>query len=118
MKYRLLLTDMVNGGQSEIVVPAHLLLEDLSAKLKVELQLPLCDHGWHRFIARGATYVINEHLSCEEDMIFEAGLTPGRHRSSERERLWTVFTVLGSAVTYIQDGDRNIKARITLLQRI
>lgn len=120
MKYRLLLTNMADGEQREIVVPDSLPLEDLSAKLKVEFQLPLCDYGWHRFLAQGTAYVIREHLMAEQEIRYELGLYVGRYRCSEWIRLSRVFTVLGSVVTYYQEenGCNKYKVRITLLERI
>lgn len=120
MKYRLLLTNMVDGRQGEIVVPDSLPLEDLSVKLKVEFQLPFCDYGWHRFLAQGTAYVISEHLMPEQEIRYELGLYVGRYRCSEWIRLSRVFTVLGSVVTYYQEenGCNKYKVRITLLERI
>lgn len=120
MKYRLLLTNTEDGREREIVVPAHLPLEDLSPKMKVEFQLPYCDYGWHRFLAQGTTYVIQEHLVAEPEIRHECHLYVGRYRCSERVRLAQVFTVLGSTVTYIQDESwcYKYRVRITLLERI
>lgn len=120
MKYRLLLTNTADGEEREIIVPDHLPLEDLSPRLKVAFQLPLCDGGWHRFLARGTAYVIEEHLTAEPEIRSECNLYVGRYRSSERTRLRHVFTVLGSTVTYVQDGkgSDSYKVRTTLLERI
>ena len=120
MKYSLLLTNTSNGEERAIIVPAHLPLEDLSAKIKVEFQLPLCDEGWHRFLSRGTTYVIDEHLISEPEIQSECGLRAGHYSSSEHIRLSSMFTVLGSSVTYIQDkhGFNAYKIRITLQERI
>ena len=120
MKYRLLLTNTADGEEREITVPAHLPLEDLSPLMKVQFQLPYCDYGWHRFLARGTAYVISEHLVSEPEIRYECNLPVGRYRCSEWIRLKQVFTVLGSAVNYIQDENRcsMYKIRITLLERI
>lgn len=119
MKYRLLLTDRKNGRETELTVPAGVPLEELSARIKVAFGLPYCDHGWHRFLANCTTYVIDEHLVAEEEIRYECDLPVGRYRSSERTRLDRVFTVLGSAVTYEQDGHSgDHKVRCTLMERI
>lgn len=62
MKYRLLLTNTADGEERVITVPHHLLLEDLSPKLKVEFQLPLRDDAWHRFLSHG-TALIKRYVS-------------------------------------------------------
>ncbi len=120
MKYRLLLTNTTDGEEREIIVPANLPLEELSPKMKVEFQLPLCDYGWHRFLSQGTAYVIREHLISEPGMRFECNLFVGRYRCSEWIRLKNVFTVLGSVITYIQEGTDSdkYKIRISLLERI
>lgn len=120
MKYRLLLTNTADGEEREIIVPDYLRLEDLSPKMKVEFQLPICDYGWHRFLAHGTAYVIKEHLIAEPGMRFESSLFIGRYRCSEWIRLKNVFTVKGSVVTYYQDSTSigEYKIRITLLERI
>lgn len=120
MKYRLLLTNTADGEEREIIVPASLPLEDLCPKTKVAFQLPYCDYGWHRFLAHGTTYIIDGHLCAEPEIRYECNLHVGRYRSSERTRLRHVFTVLGSCVTYIQDGSgpETYKIRATLLERI
>lgn len=120
MKYRLLLTNTAGGKEREILVSDHLPLEDLSPLIKIEFQLPYSDNGWHRFLACGAAYVIEEHLVSEPEIRYECNLYVGRYRCSERTRLKDVFAVLGSAVTYSQDdsGCNSYKIRITLLERI
>ena len=120
MKYRLLLTNLADGGEREIIVPDYLPLEDLSPKLKVAFQLPYCDNGWHRFLARGTAYVIEEHYDAEIEILRENDLYVGRYRCSERVRLKNLFTVLGSSITYIQEehGFNRYKIRATLQERI
>ena len=116
----MLLTNTTDGEESEFIVPANLPLEDLSPKIKVEFQLPYCDYGWHRFLSQGTTYVIKEHLMAEPEMRFECNLFVGRYRCSEWIRLKNVFTVLGSVITYIQEGPYcdKFKIRISLIERI
>lgn len=119
MEYRLLLTNVADGEEREIIVPANKPLEELSVTLKIELGLPFCDYGCHRFLFHGTCYVMNEHLISEPEMRFENNLYVGRYRSSDRARLNKVFTVLGSVITYLQDGEfGQEKVRITLLERI
>lgn len=120
MKYRLLLTNRHTGDEAEIIVPARLPLEELSVKIKLELNLPLTDWGCHRFLFHGTTYVIGGNYHSEQEMRFESGLYVGHYAFSDRVRLNQVFTVLGSAVTYLQDTDwaNNYKVRCTLLERI
>ena len=120
MDYRLLLTNTADGEQRKIIVPDRLFLEDLSPKLKVQFQLPLCDYGWHRFLAHGTAYVIEEYLVAEPEILFECFLYVGKYSCSERVRLRQVFTVLGSTVTYIQEenGFNKHKIRVTLLERL
>ena len=120
MRYRLLLTNTVNGEEAEIVVPSYLPLEELSHKIKLELDLPLCDNGWHRFQSLGTVYVIDEHLLAETEWLTKCNLYVGRYRSSERIRLKHVFTGIGSAITYIQDDENFFyifKIRVTLVKR-
>lgn len=66
MKYQILLEDRTNGRQALIECPANMPLEELSVKIKVELNLPLCDNGWHRFLYRGKVYVPDEHVIASQ----------------------------------------------------
>ena len=104
MKYQILLEDRTNGRQALIECPANVPLEELSVKIKVELNLPLCDNDWHRFLYRGKVYVPDEHVIVEPEIIWES---TGKYcycfRSSERVRLKHLYTVLGSAIVYKQD---------------
>lgn len=119
MKYHLLLTNLADGEQREIIVPAHLPLEDLSVKAKVEFQLPLCDHAWHRFLARGITFVPKKHLVSEPEIRYECNLRVGRYRSSEHTPLKWAFTTLGSSIVYVQDHDwQTFRVRFTLFKRL
>jgi hypothetical protein len=122
MKYRLLLTNTADGDEREITVPAHLPVEDLSPKIKVEFQLPYCDYGWHRFISHGTTYIIKEHFIAEQEILFECDLDYGPYEYSEETTLYDVFTVLGSSILYLQDRTisdaTNHMIRITLMERI
>lgn len=121
MKYQILLSDRNSGREALIECPSNMVLEELSAKIKVEMQLPYTDNGYHRFVLRGNTYVIDEHLTSEPEMRWEAtDIYDDHYRSSERIRLSRCFTVLGSALTYLQDshtGCNTYKVRCTLLAR-
>lgn len=67
MKYQILLEDRTSGSKACIECPDGMLLEELSVKIKVELNLPLCDYGWHRFPGSTIVYrqdgkvILNEH---------------------------------------------------------
>lgn len=122
MKYQILLEDRTNGRQALIECPANIPLEELSVKIKVELNLPLCDNGWHRFLYRGKVYVPDEHVIAEPEIIWECtGKYYHCFRSSERVRLKHLYTVLGSAIVYRQDDKvfhNEHKVRCTLVGRI
>ena len=122
MKYQILLEDRKNGREALIECPANMPLEELSVKIKVELQLPYCDYNYHRFCYRGKTYVPAEHTMSEEEIYWECtGYYYGGFRSSLYTRLKNAFTVRGSAINYFQDDEscRNrYKVRCTLLDII
>ena len=104
MKYQIFLEDRTKGRQILNESPANMPLEELSVKIKVELSLPLCDNGWHRFLYRGKVYVPDEHVSAEPEIVWECtGKYHHCFRSSERVRLKHLYTVLGSAIVYKQD---------------
>lgn len=121
MKFQILLSDRNSGREALIECPSNMVLEELSSKIKVEMQLPYTDYGNHRFLLWGKTYVINEHVMSEPEMIWEAtGHYDENYRSSERIRLRQCFTVLGSSITYCQDsryGYNDYKVRCTLIAR-
>ena len=89
-------------------------------QIKVALQLPYVDHACHRFVARGITYVVSEHMISEQEIIWENDRNPGRYRCSEKISIERVFTTLGSSIKYYQDtwyvGTYDI--RCTLLKRV
>lgn len=102
--YQILLEDRQSGRKAHIECPANMVLETLSIKIKLALRLPYCDEGWHRFKSSGKTYVIWEHLQAEPEILWEAtGRYPYGYRSSECVKLRKLFTVKGSAITYLQD---------------
>jgi len=121
MKYQILLEDRRNGRTALIECPASMVLEELSVKIKLELRLPLCDRGWHRFLLQGRTYVPWDHILAEPEIIWECTERyPTGYRSSEKIRLKQAFTVLGSAITYFQDEhwSNAYKVRCTLVERV
>lgn len=125
MKYQILLSDCKSGREALIECQSDIVLEELSTKIKVEMQLPYTDNGYHRFLLRGKTYVIEEHLISEPEMRWEAtGFYDDFYRSSENIRLDQCFTVIGSAITYFQDeqdgcgGHNTYKVRCVLVARV
>lgn len=121
MKYQILLEDRMKGRKALIECPANMPLEELSVKIKVELRLPLCDRGWHRFLFKGKTYVPLDHILAEPEIYWEStGRYIGGFRVSEKVRLKQLYTVLGSAIVYHQDdhimGEH--KVRCTLVARV
>lgn len=102
--YQILLEDRNSGRKALIECPANMVLETLSIKIKLALHLPYCDEGWHRFKSSGKTYVIREHFQAEPEILWEStGRYPYGYRCSERVKLRQMFTVKGSAITYLQD---------------
>ena len=121
MKYQILLEDRMKGRKALIECPANMPLEELSVKIKVELRLPLCDRGWHRFLFKGKTYVPSDHILAEPEIYWECtGRHIGGFRVSDRVRLKHIYTVLGSAITYLQDEHivNEHKVRCTLVGRV
>ncbi|MBR2155297.1 MAG: hypothetical protein IJ901_11915 [Bacteroidaceae bacterium] len=120
MKFRILLENRKNGEEAVIEMPANASLESISSKIKVAFRLPYADYAWHRYILRGATYVPEEHIIAEEEIVWESGLRPGIYRCSDDIPLSRAFTTLGSAFLYMQDesfwGDYQV--RCTLLERV
>ena len=90
------------------------------ANEKVALHLPYTDYGRHRFVARGYTYVIEERLGWEQEILWEYDIKPGPYRSSERITVERIFTTTGSSILYTQDGSwaKEQKVRCTFVQRI
>lgn len=102
--YQILLEDRKHGREALIECSANMVLEELSVKIKLNLCLPYCDGGWHRFKSSGKTYVIQEHLQAEPEIFWEAtGRYEYGYRCCEHVRLRQLFTVKGSAITYLQD---------------
>lgn len=119
MKYKIRLENLENGQEAMLEVPAHLCVETLSHKIKMALNLPYTDHAWHRFVARGITYVVNERVVTEPELLKEYGIRPGRYRSSERISIERIFTSIGSSIQYRQDKSWGMYViRCTFLQRI
>ena len=119
MKYVILLENRENGDQAIVEAGARGRLESLSPKIKVALRLPYTDYAWHRFVLRGITYVPDEHLICEPDMLWEYEINPGPYRSSEDISIERAFTSLGSAILYRQDDSSTTHTVwCTLLKRL
>lgn len=118
MMYKIKLENLETGATAYVEAPAHQCVETLSPKIKVALHLPYADHAWHRFVARGITYVVDEHEEFEPEFLWEYDLRPGPYRSSERISLRRIFTTLGSSILYTQDRSvGRFKVRCTLVQR-
>lgn len=111
--YQILLEDRITGRTALIECPANMLLEELSVKIKVELNLPLCDREWHRFLYKGKCYVPFNHLCAEPEIIWESTERyPPRVYCSEKVRLKHLYTVLGSTITYIQDVSYGVDRKV------
>ena len=114
MKYRLLLKNKANSDVAEVMVPSHMPLEDLSVNIKLEMHLPYTDGGWHRFLVGGVAYMPEMHCVAEPEMLEESSIATVRnYRASERVSLAEVFTVLQSAVSYMQDDGSFTTHKIT-----
>ena len=120
MIYKILLENLNTGEATFITARANEKAEVLCPKIKIALHLPFYDRGYHRFVARGITYVIDEHVEWEPEMLWEYDLRPGPYRSCERITVERIFTTLGSSILYTQDGSyaKEQKIRCTLVQRI
>ena len=120
MIYKIKLENLKNGEETFITARANEKAEVLCPKIKIALSLPFFDNGYHRFISHGITYVINEHVMWEPEILWEYELRPGPYRSSERITVRNIFTTLGSSILYTQDGcwANEQKVRCTLVQRI
>lgn len=120
MNYLIKLENLENGQETTIMAPAHACVETLCHKIKMALHLPYVDHAWHRFVARGITYVVSEHMISEQEIIWENGRNPGCYRCSEKISIGRIFTTLGSSIKYYQDDSWWCKynIRCTLLMRV
>jgi hypothetical protein len=104
MKYLIKLENLKTGEETFITARAREKAEVLCPKIKVALSLPYTDCGRHRFIARGITYVIEERLGWEQEILWEYDLKPGPYRCSEWTTVERIFTTPGSSILYKQDG--------------
>lgn len=102
-----------------MVVPSHMNLQDFSVQIKLALQLPYTDYGWHSFSRQGITYMLPEIQAADYDYRWDWHLPRRRYRDIERARLSQLFTVLQSAFRYEQE-DRYVThhVRCTLLERL
>lgn len=119
MYYKIKIENLKTGEEAYITARSNEKAENLCPKIKVALHLPYTDHGWHRFITHGVTYVIDEHAWWEPEFRMEYDLKSGPYRSSERISVERIFTTLGSSILYTQDGGfaHEQKVRCTLMQR-
>lgn len=120
MQYVIRIENLKNGDEATIVASARSSVETLCPKIKMALKLPYVDHACHRFVARGFTYVVEEHMISESEIIWENDQKPGPYRCSEKISIERIFTCLGSTIKYYQDdswwGRYNILC--TLLKRV
>lgn len=128
MKYLIKLEDRFSGREAFIECHAGMLLEELSIKIKVELQLPYSDFGVHCFRGRGYYYVTDDiDIRSLEGLVgdwdeasHERVRMPNRRfrRSTERVRLKYAFTVKGSVLSYSQITTEHFnRVRCTLIDR-
>lgn len=120
MTYVIKLENLENGDEATIMAPARSCVETLCPKIKMALKLPYVDYACHRFVARGTTYVVEEHMISEQEIIWENDRNPGHYRCSERISIERIFTTLGSSIKYYQDGSwmGMYNIRCTLLKRV
>ena len=120
MYYLIKLENLKTGDEATIMAPSHACVETLCPKIKIALRLPYVDHACHRFVARGVTYVVSEHMISEQEIIWENDRNPGCYRCSERISIAKIFTCIGSSIKYYHDTSwwcaYNI--RCTLLKRV
>lgn len=119
MQYLLLLTNIKTKEENEITVSADLPLEELSAHIKVALNLPYTDNAWHHFQAFGITYMSRDIWYIDEEIRGECELPTLEYQNSEDITLSQIFTTLESSIMYHQEDSYTIhKVRCTLLERI
>ena len=119
MQYLLLLTNIKTKEENEITVSADLPLEELSAHIKVALNLPYTDNAWHQFQAFGITYMSRDIWYIDEEIRGECELPTLEYQNSEDITLSQIFTTLESSIMYHQEDSYTIhKVRCTLLERI
>lgn len=130
MTYLIKLEDRSNGHEEFVECPARMSLEDLSIKIKIVMHLPYTDYCTHAFQMHGKVYVpvsgvvgdlwrIDEWATGAEYIQEKRNYPRERDiRSSVDYRLNQVYTVLGSALTYIQHWGTCHQIRCTLVERI
>jgi len=128
MKYLIKLEDFSDGRAAFVECPAEMSLEDLSIKIKVEMCLPYTDHCIHAFQMHGKVYVPDVAAVRElwriDDLATGIEYIQGVRNypreqdilSSAGYKLNQIYTIIGSAVTYIQSSCHKI--RCTLVERI
>lgn len=117
---KILLTDLRSHNTAELFVSPKSKLEDLVPRIKVNLQLPYVDHGWHRFMSHGCVYCILGIWYAYSDFMYECyeNWDIPHWRDSETTNICSMFTTLGSSFIYEQDSSTALhRVRITLLSR-
>lgn len=125
MIYLLELEDAYNRDKhTTIEADSESMLEELSARIKVAFDYPYDDLDNHSFNFSGHVYVPSNSVDAVCEMMFETWDPDPELNIEEPDwyemyqssdiPLSEVFTVIGSAVVYKQDGR---KARVTLVGR-
>ena len=116
---KILLTDMDSLRTAEIVVSPRMMVEELSPLIKVNLMLPVTDHGWHRFLCRGRVLMSDGMICAYDDFMgecYESWNEP-RYGDSDVIPVKRLFTTIGSGCIYEQDNDQRVcRIRLTLLE--
>ncbi len=126
MDYLILIKDLYTEYESEIVVKESLPASKFAELVRREMTLDYSDSIYHRLICNGKIYMNDDAISEYADMLSEGADDPNdleRRSDIYKESTYTpykntrvaeLFTVIGSACTYIQAGK---KIRCTLLDR-
>ncbi|MBQ7209984.1 MAG: hypothetical protein IJS05_03710 [Paludibacteraceae bacterium] len=125
MTYLLELEDAYNRDKhTTIEADSESMLEELSARIKVAFDYPYDDLENHSFNFNGHVYVPSDSVGAVCEMMFETWDPDPELNIEEPDwyemyqssdiPLSEVFTVIGSAIVYKQDG---WKARVTLVGR-
>lgn len=123
MKYLIKLEDRLTGRTALVECSEKMVLEDLSVKIKVELQLPYTDYSGHCFLSHGLVYVPDD-IEWGDLVTLVAGPNSRLPKSKffrrcETNLLKYVFTVKGSVVEYKQATDyRTLRVRCTLVKKV
>lgn len=128
MKFLIKLEDRINGNVAFVECPSDMLLEELCFKIKCTLDIPYFDNGNHSFSFMGKVYLpgnccLDDYFSAATEYLPLGNrnqITIGRDfLPSARFRLDQLYTVKGSALTYVQKSAGEwSKIRCTLVDRI